>query len=221
MNDDCTQVVVSDDVFEISFEHPSGMRAVRCLKQPPQVGVTAGIAVASIFGGSVMLVLGSSVGASVSGAGMAASGMGLVPMIGAVQFMGLTSDMCQVQASEKWQTYSAIMRTLNGFNLRIPIPAFLKGWSPFFGQLSVCGLDPVDLAAQARADIGDLFSGNMFFGFILLLGVIVGHLLLLQPNASVWRKFIQQKAPFLKLELYALLTAIQGTSCTSLSLEAL
>jgi len=225
MTDDCTQVVVGDEVFEVPFEHPSGMRAARCLKQPPRAGVTAGIAAASIIGGSVILVLGSSVGASVSGAtassvasssAMAASGMGLVPMVGAVQFMGLTSDMCQVQANEKWQTYAAIMRSLNGFNLRIPVPAFLTDWSPFFGKLSLCGLSPVDLTAQARADIGDLFSGNMFFGFILLAAVIVAHLLLLQPTPSAWRKFVQKRAPFVRLELYVLLMAVQGR-CTTMN----
>jgi hypothetical protein len=128
------------------------------------------------------------------------------------QFMGLTSDMCAVQGNEEWQVYLDVMQVLNFANLRIPVPTFFTGWSWVFEQLSICGMDPVDLAAQARADVGDLFSGNMFFGFILLSIVTVAHLLFLQPTSVAWRRFIQKKAPFSKLELYVLVAGVQGSA---------
>jgi hypothetical protein len=218
---DCDQAVASDDVFELQFEHPSGMRAAQCLKMPSQAGLAAGVITASVVGGAVSVVLGSSVGASVSAATSASSsaasggaGMatGLVSMLGVGQFMGLTSDMCAVQGNVKWQMFQEIMQAMNCFNLRIPVPAFLTEWSGGFGQLSVCGMYPVDLAAQARGDIGDLFSGNMFFGFILLLILVSTHLLFLQPTSIGWRRFMQKKAPFWRLELHVLVVGVQGSA---------
>jgi hypothetical protein len=216
----CEQKVASDDVFELQFEHPSGMRAAKCLKLPSRAGVAAGMAAASVVGGTVAFVLGSSLGSSLSGASSAGSSAvaatgtasGLGSLVGMAQFMGLTSDMCAVQGNEEWQVYLDVMQVLNFANLRIPVPTFFTGWSWVFEQLSICGMDPVDLAAQARADVGDLFSGNMFFGFILLSIVTVAHLLFLQPTSVAWRRFIQKKAPFSKLELYVLVAGVQGSA---------
>ena len=217
MDADCAQTVASDDVFELQFEHPSGMRAARCLTMPSRSGVTAGIAVAAVVGGTIAIGLGSSLGASVRGAqskstsdagfGTAARTMSLLRV---TQFMGLISDMCAVQGSEKWQLFEEIMQALNCFNFRVPVPAFVTEWSVVFGGLSICGMDPVDLAAQARADIGDLFSGNVFFGIILLAILVTVHLLLLQPTPVFWRRFIQRKAPFGQLELQVLVICVQG-----------
>jgi hypothetical protein len=222
----CEQKVASDDVFELQFEHPSGMRAAKCLKLPSRAGVAAGMAAASVVGGTLAFVLGSSLGSSLGGASSAGSSAvaatgtasGLGSLVGMAQFMGLTSDMCAVQGNEEWQVYLDVMQVLNFANLRIPVPAFFTGWSWVFEQLSICGMDPVDLAAQARADVGDLFSGNMLFGFILLSIVTVAHLLFLQPTSVSWRRFIQKNAPFSKLELYVLVAGVPG-SASSLALR--
>ena len=53
----------------------------------------------------------------------------------------------------------------------------------FMIYFQVCGQAPVDLTKQARADIGDVFAGNVIFGFVLLFALIVLHLLFLHIPA--------------------------------------
>ena len=77
----------------------------------------------------------------------------------------------------------------------------------------VCGQAPVDLTEQARADIGDIFAGNVIFGFVLLTSLIVLHLLFLHIPAL--RRTIVRRCPFGKLELYALIISFQGLLLSS------
>jgi hypothetical protein len=73
----------------------------------------------------------------------------------------------------------------------------------------------VDLVSQARADIGDVFCGNLFFGLILLSSIMVVHLLLFHIPSTRLIRLLKRKAPFPKLELYMLIIGFQGVTTSS------
>jgi hypothetical protein len=220
MSAGCEQSIITDDVLELEFQHPSGMRAVQCLSKPSARSAKVGVAAAGIVGGVISITLGSSTGAAVSGSASstAAGGLGLasiVDVLSSVQFVALTSELCEIQSSVDLQAYMDTVSYLSMFNLRIPIPHFIYQWSSLFESLSLCGMPPVDLAAQARADIGDLFSGNMVFGFLMFFTVTSVHVVLLLPSTPKLRKFMLKRIPFLKLELYAIIIGFQGCDPSS------
>jgi hypothetical protein len=51
MGPQCTPSIASDDIFELTFEHPSGQRAIECLSKPKLAYVSAGRAAAAVVGG--------------------------------------------------------------------------------------------------------------------------------------------------------------------------
>jgi hypothetical protein len=215
MSTGCEQSIITDDVLELEFQHPSGVRAVQCLSKPSARSAKVGVAAAGIVGGVITITLGSSTAAAVTGSASstAAGSLGftyIVDVLSSVQFVALTSDLCEIQSSIQLQAYMDTISHLNMFNLRIPIPHFIYEWSSLFEILSFCGMPPVDLAAQARADVGDLFSGNMVFGFFMFSTVTSLHVLLLLPSSPKLRKFMLKRIPFLKLELYAMILGFQG-----------
>ena len=100
-----------------------------------------------------------------------------------MQFVALSSQTCVLQSQKKFNDVMAMFSSFEIFNLRVPMPAFLKDIGHLFRTCQVCGQAPVDLTEQARADIGDIFAGNVIFGFVLLTSLIVLHLLFLHIPA--------------------------------------
>ena len=226
---DCKVKRVADEFAEFVFEHPSGLRAKACLGKPSAQSRITKIAAAAVVGGAVTSVLGSSVASSLTGseAGtVAGSSISLVAILGTVQAVGALSQSCafSVQCSPSQSLVDAqnALSGLDAFNLRIPIPDAVRNWlqevSGLFESLSFCTTGGVDLVAQARADTGDLFSSNVFFGFILTFLIIGLHIFVLLIAPTSWRDVLQRRMPFLKLELYIFIIGFQGLALSSAAL---
>jgi hypothetical protein len=161
--------------------------------------------------------MGGSVASAVTGSG-AAAGTGLMGMIGAVQFAAATSDMCGVQSQPILLDVLSIMQSLNMFNLRIPMPdfgempdlAFIEKL-PLKEAISMCGVtDDTSLEGQARSEIGDLFTTNVFVSAFSLLVVVSIHFLVLALTPRRWSARVTRVFPFMQIELILYLTANQG-----------
>ena len=143
-------------------------------------------------------------------------------MLGAVQFIATLANGCVLQGSNKFKDLTALLSGFEMFNLRMPIPKPLQQL-PFLSVLSSCGQPPVDLVGQARADIGTLFAGNVFFGLIAFVLVFGAHSVLLlatNPDARFGR-VVRERYPFPKVEFYAILIAFQGLVVSSMQMASL
>jgi hypothetical protein len=224
MGPQCTPSIASDDIFELTFEHPSGQRAIECLSKPKLAYVSAGRAAAAVVGGGVAGSLGSSVGGSISGSTAGSAG-GAMALIGVVQFIALIQDNCGAQADAELQDFLALLAPLQTFNLRMPMPNIpifnpLKDWNVAV-DISFCGYGGVGLIDQARADVGELFATNAVLGMLFLVLVMLVHLLMLQPPFPKWRRAMAVSAPFGKWESLILLTAFQGLLVSSFQMIAI
>ena len=165
-------------------------RAIECMPALDKVASDAGRVTVAVVSGTVVAGVAANVGGAMSaslgataaaggaaGTGTAAgtsaaastssSGMGAMGILGVVQFAAVTSNMCIVQGVSKFGGYFSAIGNFDIFNFRIRLPKFMLKW-PVFESLAVCGMPPVDLVSQARADIGDVFCGNIFFGFCMV-----------------------------------------------------
>jgi hypothetical protein len=224
MGPECTPSIPSDDIFEFTFEHPSGKRAIECLGKPKLAYVSAGRTAAAVVGGGIAGSLGSSVGGSISGSTAGSAG-GAMALIGVVQFLALLAENCGAQADIELQDFLALLTPVQVFNLRIPMPEIpifnpLKEWNVAM-DISFCGYGGVALIDQARADVGELFSSNVVIGMLLLAVVTFVHLLMLQPPFPKWRRVMRHTAPWLKWETMILLTAYQGLLVSSFQMIAM
>jgi hypothetical protein len=221
---DCKASIASDDIFEFTFEHPIGKRAVECLSKPKLAFVSAGRTAAALVGGGISASLGSSVGGSISGSTAGSAG-GAMALIGVVQFIALLADNCGAQADSALQDFLTLLTPLQTFNLRIPMPDVplfnpFKEWSVAM-DIRVCGAEGVDLVEQARADEGELFEANALIGLIGISIITSLHVLLLLPSVPRYRQVMHHSAPFGKWEMMLLLTAFQGLLVSSFRMIAM
>ena len=80
---------------------------------------------------------------------------------------------------------------------------------PIFESLAVCGMPPVDLVRQARADIGDVFCGNILFGSCIFIAFSVLHIALFLVPSKRLIRLLKKNAPVPKLELYMMIIGFQ------------
>jgi hypothetical protein len=219
MSPDCrSSSIASDDIFEFTFEHPSGKRAVQCLSKPKVAFVSAGRVAAAVIGGAISASLGSSVAGSISGSTAGSAG-GAIALIGTVQFIALLSDNCGAQADSGLQDFLTLLAPLQTFNLRVPMPDIpiftpVKEWR-LAADISLCGAEGVDLVNQARADEGALFEANAVIGLMVVAIATALHVLLLLPPFPRYREVVMNAAPFGKLQTVLLLTAFPGLLVSS------
>jgi hypothetical protein len=218
---ECSSVSTTDDVFEFEFEHPSGVRARECAPRPSRTAVVAGTSVTAIVGGTIAAAVGSSVASSVGGS-TTASGAGLVGCIQAVQFAAATSDMCGVQSQPVRLDIWSVMQNLNVFNLRFPMPdlsEYLPATPQLMTTISFCGITTdIDLVAQARGEVGDIFGANVLVGSLVIVTVTSMHFLVLVLTPRRWVSRVSGTVPFLKLELCLFLVGNQGLLISSTQL---
>ena len=218
---ECSSVSPTDDVFEFEFEHPSGVRAKECAPRPSRTAVVAGRSVTAIVGGTIAAAVGSSVASSVGGS-TTASGAGLIGCIQAVQFAAATSDMCGVQSQPVLLDILSVMQSLNVFNLRFPMPdlsEYLPATPQLMTTISFCGItSDIDLVAQARGEVGDIFGANVLVGSLVIVVVTSVHFLVLVFSPRRWVSRVSATVPFLKLELCLFLVGNQGLLISSTQL---
>ena len=218
---ECSSVSPTDDVFEFEFEHPSGVRAKECAPRPSRTAVVAGRSVTAIVGGTIAAAVGSSVASSVGGS-TTASGAGLIGCIQAVQFAAATSDMCGVQSQPVLLDILSVMQSLNVFNLRFPMPdlsEYLPATPQLMTTISFCGItSDIDLVAQARGEVGDIFGANVLVGSLVIVVVTSVHFLVLIFSPRRWVSRVSGTVPFLKLELCLFLVGNQGLLISSTQL---
>lgn len=195
--DEC--LVKLADSATASSVPPACGRAKACLGTPSKAALTAGIAATAVVGGTIVASAGASAGGAMTG-GTVGSSSGVSAVMGSVQFVAMTSNTCVLQSQQKFTNFMAMISSFEIFNLRISVPEFIKEWFGFLKHFTVCGQPAVDLTQQARADIGDIFAGNVIFGFLLLSLLFVVHFLLLQIDTTTWRKMM--------IERYVLFTLI-------------
>ena len=70
-------------------------------------------------------------------------------------------------------------------------------------------MPPVDLIRQARADIGDVFCGNIFFGSCIFAVFSLLHVALFQVPSKCLIRVLKKNAPVPKLELYMMIIGFQ------------
>jgi hypothetical protein len=224
---DCRRSIASDDIFEFTFEHPSGKRAVECLGKPKLGFVAAGRVAAAVVGGGISASLGSSVGGSMSGSTAGSAG-GAMALIGTVQFIALLTDNCGTQADSALLDFLTLLTPLQIFNLRIVMPDLLlfkplTEWR-IVVDINFCGMGGVevlDLVAQARANEGEMFVANVAIGLMVVGTVAFLHVLLLLPPLPRYRQIMHRSAPFGKWETILLLTGFTGLLVSSFRMIAM
>ena len=139
-DDSCSLWLGVAEVVDFEFEHYLGRRAIKCMPDFEKTAQVAGRTAIAVVSGTVAATVAANIGGTMSvslgataaggaaaGTGTAAggttaaattssSGMGAMAILGIVQFVAVTSNMCIVQSASKFRNYFGAMSSLDIFN---------------------------------------------------------------------------------------------------------